>query len=81
MRRLTVAIVAAMMAAGAMAVGAASQERAEKVNEDLRKNLAWFFVNPNSNPGHAKTWTLKALTGKDSELANSRSPLQCEDEL
>ena len=77
MRRLTVAIVAAMMAAGAMEVGAASQERAEKVNETLRKNLAWFFVIPSCNPGHAKTWTLKALSGSDSELVDYRNRCNC----
>lgn len=73
MRRLTVAIVAAMVAAGAMAVGGTSQERAERVNEDLRKSVAWFFVHPRYNSRDEKIWFLKKLAGKDSELVDYRN--------
>ena len=62
----------------AVAAGTATpQERAEKVNETLRKNLARFFVNPGYNPGHTKVWSLKALAGRDSKLVDYRNRCNC----
>ena len=76
MRRLIVAIVAAMAAAGAVAAGATSQERAAKINKDLRRSLIWCFPQ-SGNPAHTKVWTLKTLAGKDSELVDNRNRCNC----
>lgn len=76
MRRLIVAIVAAMAAAGAVAAGATSQERAAKINKDLRRSLVWCFPR-SGNPAHTKVWTLKTLAGKDSELIDYRNRCNC----
>ena len=76
MRRLTVAIVAAMAAAGAVAVGATPQERAAKINKDLRRSLVWCFPR-SGNPAHTKIWTLKTLAGKHSELVDYRNRCNC----
>ena len=68
------AIAMAVVAALALAAGAATtQEMAEKVNEDLRKSVAWFFVHPRYNSRYEKIWFLKKLAGKDSELIDYRN--------
>lgn len=74
MSRLTVAIVAAM--AAAVAAGTTPQEKAAKLNKDLRRSLVWCFPR-SGNPAHTKIWTLKTLAGKDSELIDYRNRCNC----
>ena len=77
MRRLVVAIVAAMVAAGAVAAGATPQERAAKINKDLRRSLLVRSLHPNRDPGYYKSWFLENLVGKDSELVDQRNRCNC----
>ena len=68
----------AVVAAFALAAGADTpQERAEKINKNIRKNLSLISLYPASNPRYDKTWTLERLTGKDSELVDYRNRCNC----
>lgn len=74
----TIGVAYSVIAALAAAAWAATpQERAEKVNESLRKSIAWFFVHQSYNSGHFKTCFLKDLTGKDAELVDYRNRCNC----
>ena len=78
MRRLTVAIVAAMVASlAATAWAATPQERAAKINKDIRRSLLVHSIYPNKDPDRDKSQFLKVLTGKDSELLDYRNRCNC----
>ena len=74
MKAIMMAVVAALALA---AVAATPQERASKVNEVLRRNLAWFFIHPGYNSENFKTCFLEYLTGRDAEFVDYRNRCNC----